>query len=361
MKRALVPLVSVLVGLAAIAPGGVASADPESAVDVVRATVETDAVSNRGDAADDPGVWVDPDEPARSAVIGTDKQGGLSVYDLSGALVQHLPVGEVNNVDVQSVGGRGAAFQLGGERVSLVVTGNRSNDSIGTYVLDPASRRLQDVSSRVLRAGISVYGSCLYSSGRTGRTYVFITSKRGEVRQFELFDDGRGEVGATRVRSFDAGGQAEGCVADDELGHLYIGEEERGIWKYGADPEDGTGRTLVSGVGRSSPLTADVEGLSISYGRDHAGFLFASSQGDDSYAVFRREGRNEHVRSFRIGRAGQVDGTEDTDGIDVVATDLGPRFPGGVFVAQDGRNDGGRSNQNFKLVPYEDVVPQSAQ
>ena len=29
-------------------------------------------------------------------------------------------------------------------------------------------------------------------------------------------------------------GQLEGCVADDILGHLYIGEEDRGIWKYAA-------------------------------------------------------------------------------------------------------------------------------
>jgi len=40
----------------------------------------------------------------------------------------------------------------------------------------------------------------------------------------------------------------------------------------------------------------------------------------------------------------------DTDGIDVTATPLGPRFPRGLFVAQDGRNDG--ANQNFKLVPW---------
>ena len=33
---------------------------------------------------------------------------------------------------------------------------------------------------------------------------------------------------------------------------------------------------------------------------------------------------------------------------------LGPAFPGGLFVAQDGKNDG--SNQNFKLVPWQSIV-----
>jgi 3-phytase len=35
--------------------------------------------------------------------------------------------------------------------------------------------------------------------------------------------------------------------------------------------------------------------------------------------------------------------------------DLGPDFPGGVFVAQDGINDNGY--QNFKLVPYQRIFP----
>ena len=37
----------------------------------------------------------------------------------------------------------------------------------------------------------------------------------------------------------------EGCVADDELGHLYIGEELKAIWKYGAEPDDGNTRIKI--------------------------------------------------------------------------------------------------------------------
>jgi 3-phytase len=44
----------------------------------------------------------------------------------------------------------------------------------------------------------------------------------------------------------------------------------------------------------------------------------------------------------------------DTDGIDATAASLGPAFPQGVFVAQDGKNDSG--NQNFKLVPWQAIV-----
>ena len=43
-----------------------------------------------------------------------------------------------------------------------------------------------------------------------------------------------------------------------------------------------------------------------------------------------------------------------TDGIDVTTADLGAAFTGGLFVAQDGENDG--ANQNFKLVPWAAIV-----
>jgi len=44
----------------------------------------------------------------------------------------------------------------------------------------------------------------------------------------------------------------------------------------------------------------------------------------------------------------------DTDGIVVTNVDLGPAFPFGAFVAQDGSNTGG--NQNYKVVPWEAIA-----
>ena len=40
------------------------------------AAVETQPVGHSGDAADDPAIWVNPVDPARSTIIGTDKLGG---------------------------------------------------------------------------------------------------------------------------------------------------------------------------------------------------------------------------------------------------------------------------------------------
>lgn len=60
------------------------------------------------------------------------------------------------------------------------------------------------------------------------------------------------------------------------------------------------------------------------------------------------------MRSFKI-KDGAADGTSNTDGIDVTTANLGPSFPHGVFIAQDGSNTLPTANQNFKLVPLEQL------
>ncbi|WP_435887612.1 phytase [Streptomyces antimycoticus] len=78
----------------------------------VTATVETPAVYDDeagGNAdADDPAVWVDPDTPGRSIVIGTVKEAGLDVCGLDGRRLQRIAApqapgenakpGRINNV-----------------------------------------------------------------------------------------------------------------------------------------------------------------------------------------------------------------------------------------------------------------------
>jgi 3-phytase len=315
-------------------------------VSLVAATVETAPMPHAGDSADDPAIWVDPDDGARSLVIGTDKLGGLAVYDLSGRQLQYLPDGNMNNVDLR------AGFALGGQEVTLVTAGNRSADSIAIYRLDPATRLLEDVAARSITT-IEVYGSCMYRSAKTGKLYYFVNSKAGAVEQWELFDAGDGRVDGRKVRAFAVGSQTEGCVADDQLGRFYIGEEAVGIWRYGAEPGDGDARTQVDAAGAGGHLASNIEGLTLIFGSGRGGYLIASSQGNSTYALYRRDD-NAYLGSFAIGAADGVDGVSDTDGIDAIAANLGPAFPQGVLVAQDGKNDDG--NQNFKLVPLEEVL-----
>jgi 3-phytase len=324
--------------------GGSVPEATATGVGTLVAAGETEPVPHEGDAADDAAIWVDRARPPRSVVVGSDKKGGIAVYDLAGRELQYRPDGDMNSVDLRT------GVPLGGRRVTLVTAGDRDADTIAVYRLDPASRRLVPVATEPIELGLRVYGSCMYRSARTGAVDVVVTSKDGEVEQWRLAGDARGRVRARLVRRLDVGGQTEGCVADDRHAALYLGEEDRGIWRYGAEPGAGARRTLVDATGQRGHLEADVEGLALAGGPGGTGHLVASSQGDSTFAVYRRTGGNAFVGRFRIAAGRGVDAVTDTDGIEVTTTGLGGAFPAGLLVAHDG--DNGDEHQNFKLVAW---------
>ena len=315
----------------------------------LRAQLETPPVASSGDAADDAAIWVDARRPERSVIIATDKRQGLYVYDLEGKPLQALADGRMNNVDVRD------GFLLDGESVTVVAATNRTNGSIALYKLDTASRQLSSIADGVLESGLSdLYGLCMYRS-RSGAVYVIASNEDdGKVRQWRLVERSR-RVGLELVRELTVGSQAEGCVADDESGGLYVAEEDVGLWRYSAEPDGGSARTSIDRVAGGN-LAADVEGVAIYYAADGKGFLIASSQGENKYAVYRREGANEYVGKFAIvANERGVDGVSDTDGLDVTSAALGPRFPAGLLVVQDGENGSPSANQNFKYLSWRDV------
>ena len=135
------------------------------------ASGETDPVPPGGDA-DDPAIWVHPDDPEKSTIIGTDKLGGLAVYDLDGDEIQYLADGDLNNVDLRD------GFRLGGESVTLVTAADSTTHRLAIYRVDPSTRELVDVAAREIELGIAAYGSCMYRSAKTGRFYVFVNSEK---------------------------------------------------------------------------------------------------------------------------------------------------------------------------------------
>ncbi|MGH3092442.1 MAG: phytase, partial [Gaiellaceae bacterium] len=169
------------------------------------------------------------------------------------------------------------------------------------------------------------YGICLY------RDTVVVTANEGQrVEQYSL-------AGRSLRRLDSITSQSEGCVADEERGVLYVAEEDRGIWRFDADPEASPAGTLVDRVGPR--LDSDVEGLALA-----GPFLIASSQGDSTYAVYRDD---EFVASFRIPETAEVDGADGTDGL--------AAEPGlDLLVVHDAENADGRSS-NYKYVRLSDV------
>jgi 3-phytase len=330
--------------LAAVAAGCSSEPPPEPFEPVTshwaRPTVETPPVADSDDAADDPAVWVDPDDPARSLILGTNKDAGLHVYDLAGRELQYLPAGRVNNVDLR--------VRPWGERdLTVAVASHREPSELVVFTLDHPSRSVREA-RRVPVDLTEPYGVCMYQD-TDGQPWVFLNDKDGTYVQYRLERD----YTVTEVRRFATATQPEGCVAHDVTATLYVGEEMYGIWRTSADP-GGDGRLIPFAAVADGHMTADVEGLTV-YDGGSGRYLIASSQGDNSFAVFDADSA-DYLGSFHIGRHPELDDVSETDGLDVTAVSL-PGFPDGLLVVQDGYNDRPRANQNFKLVPWREVAP----
>jgi 3-phytase len=345
-------LFAVVVALAAgvFAPTGKAEGASASPSTTATPAAETAPVQSANDAAGDVAVWVNPTDPAASVVIGTDRRGALESYDLKGRRIQRLarPAGSVNDVDIRT------GFSLGGETITVVGAGGRG---MSFYRLDPAGRRLSDIGARRW-VDVGAEAFCLYRSAVSGRFYSFAVSSSGDVTQYELFDQG-GFVDARAVRRWPLGSAAGGCVADDETGRLFVSEARSGIWRYQAEPDaTPVERRQIDRAGGGGHLTADVEGLALVQQPGRRGFLLASSEGDSTFSIYRRGGEQAWLGRREVAGGSAADGCTDTDGIEAVAANLGPDFPAGIFVCQDGRNTtpGPAGNQNFKYVRLERIV-----
>ena len=302
----------------------------------VMATGETAPVGTaNADAADDPAIWRNAADPAASLIVATDKRAGLYVYGLDGGVRSFVDAGAVNNVDLR---------ELADGRV-IVVASDRNDlteAALQVYLLDTRAGTLA-LLGRVAGGSGEGYGLCLGLTDGELRAYSVL--KEGRVHEYLLGVDGVPTAAEGRV--FSVPTQAEGCVVDDRDGTLYVAEENAGIWRFAAGLPAGE---LVAAVDNRY-LVADVEGLALAAEGQDAGYLIASSQGDNAYAVFRLPDM-EPVGRFRV-EAGTYGATEETDGIDLVTGSFGAAYPQGLFVAQDGQNRPGA--QNFKLVSWSDV------
>jgi len=227
---------------------GAATTRPAADVVAPEARLQTDLIPHSGDAADDPAIWIHPTDPEKSLILGTDKRGGLHVYDMEGKDLQCCDGCRPNNVDVLY------GFTLGGQVADLAVASTRASKACGVKVwrIDPAKRRLTDITAggtlQVLDGEVP-YGTCTYRSAKTGKGYFFVTHYDGRLAQYELQDAGEGEVKAVEVRTLKLRSCVEGCVADDELGWVYFAEESTGIWRFAAEPDGGERGTLIAKVG----------------------------------------------------------------------------------------------------------------
>lgn len=344
----------ILCSLPAMLLGACASVDVPGPGAVVHATLETPSVGTaNADAADDPAIWASP-RPVTIAgvrtpgfVAGTDKKAGLYVYGFDGAVLQFLPAGLLNNVDV--VDGLG----VNGRPQVLLGASDRTPGRMGAslYLFDPAATAADNA---VRPWGLipsdleEPYGFCF--GRRDGQVHAVLIGKDGQVRQLVISADAAGAPVGREVRRFAVGSISEGCAIDEAGDALYIGQEPVGVWRYGLEPASGDARIQIGAVD-GDRLTADVEGVTV---LEDGGkrYLIVSSQGDYAFAVWRIDGSAPaYAGRFAVHAGERTDAVTGTDGVDALGGSVGP-FPEGVVVVQDDVNDGA---QNFKYIDWRDI------
>ncbi|KQN02707.1 3-phytase [Sphingomonas sp. Leaf230] len=306
----------------------------------VAATAETDPVDTAADAADDPAIWRNAGDPAKSLVIGTDKKAGIHVYGLAGKRLSFTPAARLNNVDLRDLGGR--VIAAASDRADIATA------HVSLFTLDTAAAKLVPLGRFPVGPG-EAYGMCLWTRASDHALFGFVVLKDGRIDQVAIDLSGAAPKMKT-VRSMKLGTQSEGCVVDDRTGLLYVAEEDVGLWRFDADPSAPVTATPIAKVDGKT-LVADAEGLALAPSGRNGGYLVASSQGDNAYTLYRLPGVT-YAGRFRIG-GGAIDGTSDTDGIELMLGNFGPAYPQGLFAAQDG--DNAPATQNFKYVSWASV------
>ncbi|BCJ71508.1 hydrolase [Catellatospora sp. IY07-71] len=406
MRRILTCLAAT--ALAATALPGAAAASPAEP-QAVTAKLETPALyddAEGGDAdADDPAIWVNPRDKARSRVIVTAKNGGLRVYDLRGRETQSFATppapgpddeaGRFNNVDLVT------GFPLRGRLVDLAVVTDRGRDTLRFYRIDDGV--LTDVTApdvpfafnttqEEVNEQATAYGLATFTDGQgflavasrrhTPELGMFrLVAKGGQVTyrrvdRLVLPDTFRLRSGASWTPCLEPGElpQIEGMTVDPAVGVLYAAQEDVALWRvsvaggrFASAPRQ-VERTREYGVpavydpeteectfdwtadpGEGGRIAADVEGVTILRTGLVSGTLLVSSQGDDTFYTYDRLTLRPLSR-FTVAD-GVVDGSQECDGAAVTSTPL-PGFPGGLLVVHDGQDtpDGRRTATNMKFL-----------
>lgn len=349
--------VTLLLGFLPLASCGIgarAAAD-RAAMDslpLVRDTLRPAVVTERLPVdSDDPAIWIDERDPARSLVVGTDKgdtNGGVYVFTLDGR-IDHArsvtPLMRMNNVDAAT----GVPF--GGRTIDIAAATERGRQMLRIFEL-PSMRVIDGGGIPVMNgdATRAPMGIALYKRPRDGRVFAFVGGKSGPrdhyLAQYEL-REANGVMTGTMVREFGAWSgkkEIEAIAVDDRLGYVYYSDEMFGVRKYHADPDSGS---TELGVFATRGVVSDHEGLAIYQRDDSTGYILLSDQQGGRLHVFPREGtpanRHDHPLLAVIPVLAR-----ETDGVEVTARALGPAFPHGMLVMMS-------SQEGFHFYRWDDV------
>jgi len=333
------------------AEGTLAADGTNAGPGVVRPVVVTQPV--RYDT-DDPAIWVNAKNPAQSLVIGTDKDsdGGLYVFDLQGKEVPGKTVHGLkrpNNVDLAY------GLKLGGQPTDFALVTERETGKLRAFRL-PDMQPLDHDNLDVFRGAPAEQrmpmGVAIYTRPTDGAMFAVVGRKTGPqegyLAQYQLADDGTGQLTMTPVRTFGTWSgkkEIESIAVDNELGFIYYSDEGVGVRKYYADPARGNAELALFA---KTGFTEDHEGISIYKTGPKTGYILVSDQAASKFRFFPRQGTATDPNAYPELKAVLV-AAHFSDGSDITNVPLNAQFPHGLFVAMS-------DNKTFHYYRWEDML-----
>ena len=360
--------------------------------------------------ADDAAIWVHPTDPSQSLILGSVKQWGLDVYRPDGTVVQTLGAGggRFNNVDL--------VYPNAGSAEALAIVTDRKTDKLHIYRVDTAPTPQATPVVEVTAAGVPLlFGTSAPVASKTaygiaawrtpgGAIEVFVSQENTtNLQKVVLTGVGTSSVGYQKVgpvlslpNTFTLpNGQSwtpcfnpskptwqahvEGMVVDPANGTLWADQELVGLWsistnfegpqpvptqlvhklkRYGQTWTVQNSKCVINNSSTSygdAYLPGDLEGIGLyRSGNGTGGYLFMSNQKGSVFTVFDRDGV-AYRGAFKVVAAGAIDAVTQTDGVAVTNVSMGPAFPQGMVITQDGANSN-PSGTNFKFTPWQSVA-----
>jgi 3-phytase len=317
--------------------------------DTIKPVIITEAVKHD---TDDPAIWLNPEDPSQSLIIGTDKDidGALYVFDLKGKIVADKVVRNLkrpNNVDIAY------GLMINGKATDIAVVTEREANKIRIFSL-PDMKAIDN-------GGIEVFtgeteqapmGISMYTRPSDKAIFAVVGRKSGPAEgylwQYRLSDGGNGNVSAEVVRKFgrySGKKEIESIAVDNENGYIYYSDEQVGVRKYHADPEMGNNElALIPNIG----VTEDNEGISIYKTGEKTGYILVSDQGAGKFQIFPREGSATNPHEHKMIRSVKVTALK-SDGSEVTNVALNDQFKKGLFVAMS-------EGKVFHYYRWEDII-----
>jgi len=305
--------------------------------------------------SDDPAIWVNPQDPAASLVLGTDKNvdGALYVFDLQGRIVQDKVVRGLvrpNNVDIAY------GVLVGGERVDVAVVSERYAHRLRVYRL-PDMAPLDGGGIPVFEGerARDVMGIALYTRAADGALFAVVSRSdefaptQGYLHQYRLADDGTGTLRGLFTRAFGEWSgtkEIEAIAVDNAGGHVYYSDENYAVRKYLADPMADDADEQLAEFGHEG-FADDREGISFYRRADGSGYILVSDQQANRFNIYALQTTEDAAEQHPL-LASVLLATDESDGSDLVSIEL-PGFPGGLFVAMS-------TDRTFQFYAVADIL-----